>query len=203
MAKTKELSEQKRKQHIQEMKEKLTRHLGSPACLYMDGLTSLKAQEEFLEHILFMEGVEERPLFDQLENGGVLLPHPEKIEAPQLHEKLWEIIHAMALLGHYLSSTDHLSDRQLYEALWHDILREPTAICPPNSNASCHIDILGGCSEEDLQLRLKYYADEEERMNWAEEFPETSLPPREALPYDRDRHLPAPDYARSGSKGIS
>ena len=203
MSKTKELSERKRKHHIREMKEKLTRHLGNPECLYLGGLKSLKAQEEFLEHILFMEGVEERPLFDQLEHGGVQLPHPEKLEEPQLRKKLWEVIRAMALLGHYLSSTDHLSDRQLYETLWHDILREPTAICPPNSNASCHIDILGGCSEKDLQLRLKYYADEEERMHWAEEFPGAPLPPKEVLPYDRDRHLPGPDYTSPRSQDVS
>jgi hypothetical protein len=203
MSKKKELSERKRKQHIREMKEQLARHTGDSEFLYLGGLKSLKAQEEFLEHILFMEGVGERPLFDQLENGGVQLPHPENLEEPQIHAKLWEVIHAMALLGHYLSNTDHLSDRQLYETLWNDILREPTSICPPNSNASCHIDILGGCSEEDLQLRLKYYADEYERMDWAEEFPETPLPPQEALPYDRDRHLPALDHISSRSQEIS
>jgi hypothetical protein len=203
MSKTKDSSEQKRKIHIQEMKEKLARHLGNPECLYLGGLKSLKQQEEFLEHILFMEGVEERPLFDQLEKGGVHLPHPEKLEEPQLHEKLLEVIQAMALLGHYLSSTDHLSDRQLYETLWHSILREPTPVCPPNSNVACHIDILGGYSHEDIQLRLKYYADEEERMDWAAEFPGTPLPPREALPYDRDRHLPAPDYMSPRSQDIS
>ena len=57
----------------------------------------------------------------------------------------------MARLGRYLSSTDHLSDRELYERLWTDILREPTSVCPDDPSMSCHIDLLGGCSDEDLR----------------------------------------------------
>ena len=111
MCKRKESSEQKRKAHIKEMMGKLARHSGNPECIYLGGLKSLKDQELFLENILFMEGVEEYPLFDQLENGGVQLTPPEDLEEQQVHAKLWEVIHAMALLRHYLSSTDHLSDR--------------------------------------------------------------------------------------------
>jgi hypothetical protein len=194
MPEAKESSDQSRKRHIEEMKDKLRRHLGNPESLYLSEFRSLKEEEEFLEHILFMEGAEEQPLFDQLKKAGVQLPHPEDMDGAQLHTKLWEVINSMALLGHYLSSTDHLSDKQLYDVLWHKILREPTPICPDNSKASYHIDILGECSEEDLALRLKYYADEDERLHWAEEFPEDTVPPHEPLQYDRDRHLPAPDY---------
>jgi hypothetical protein len=110
----------------------------------------------------------------------------------QLQTKLWDVINGMAVLGSYLSNTDHLSDRQLYEVLWTDILREPTSVCANNAGIACHIDILGGCSEEDLQLRLKYYADEEERLYWADQYPDDIVPPHEPLPYDRDRRLPVP-----------
>jgi hypothetical protein len=194
MPEAKETSEKARKRHIEEMKDQLRQHLGNPKDLYLGTFKSLKAEEEFLEHILFMEGAVEQPLLDQLENAGVRLMSPEDMDDAQLHTKLWEVINSMALLGHYLSSTDHLSDRQLYDVLWHKILREPSSICPQNSRASCHIDILGGCSEEDLQLRLKYYMEEEERLDWAAEFPEEAIPPKEPLPYDRDRHLPEPEY---------
>ena len=192
MSEEKELSDEKRKRHIKEMKDQLKRHLGNPEFLYLSEFRSLKEEEAFLEHILFMEGAEEQPLFDQLKHAGVRLPRPEDMDDAQLHSKLWEVINSLAHLGHYLSSTDHLSDRQLYESLWHKILREPASVCPDNSTASCHIDILGGCSEEDLLLRLKYYADEDERLYWAEEYPEDTVPPHEPLPYDRDRHLPVP-----------
>jgi len=194
MPETKETSEQARKRHIEEMKDQLKQHFGNPKDLCLGTFKSLKQEEEFLEHIVFMEGAAEQPLFDQLENAGVRLIRPEDMDDAQLHTNLWEVINSMALLGHYLSSTDHLSDRQLYEVLWHKILREPTSICPNNSGASCHIDILGGCSEEDFQIRLKYYMEEEERLDWAAEFPEDTIPPKEPLPYDRDRHLPEPEY---------
>jgi hypothetical protein len=194
MPEAKESSDKIRKRHIEEMKDKLKHHLGNPESLYLSEFSSLKEEEEFLEHILFMEGVEEQPLFDQLKKAGVRLPRPEDMNDSQLHTKLWEVINSLALLGNFLSGTDHLSDRQLYESLWHEILREPAPICPENSTASRHIDILGGCSPEDLQLRLKYYADEEERLNWAQEFPEDTIPQHEPLPYDRDRHLPRRSY---------
>jgi hypothetical protein len=195
MSKAKESQEDNTIKHIQEMKEQLRQFMGHEDFIYLGNFESPKQEEEFLEHILFIEGVGEQPLFDLLEKGGVPLPQPASMDDTQLHAKLWEVINRMALLGCYLSSTDHLSDRQLYEALWTQILREPTSVCPGNPNAACHIDILGGCSEEDLLIRLKYYADEEERLSWEEEFPDDIVPPHEPLPYDRDRHLPAPPYA--------
>ena len=191
MPETGESQDRRRNQHIQEMKEKLRRHFGRSELL-LGEFESPKQEEEFLEHILFMEGVDERPLFEMLEKGGIQLPDPADLDDVQLRTKLWGVINGMSLLGCYLSSTDHLSDRQLYELLWREILREPTSVCPGNANAATHIDILGGCSNEDLMLRLKYYADEEERLDWAEQFPEDVIPDHEAPPYDRDRHLPAP-----------
>lgn len=197
MCSAKESLEQQRKRHIEEMKEQWRQHMGCPEPFPPDTFKNLEDEEEFLEHILFMEGVNEQPLFEILEKGGIELPKPDSLDDGKLHDKLWEVIRSMALLGQYLSSTDHLSDRQLYETLWNDILHEPTSVCPDHSNASSHIDILGGCSEEDIQTRLRYYADEEERLSWMEEFPDDILPPREPLPHDRDRHLPAPPDGHS------
>jgi hypothetical protein len=202
MSKMKELQEDRTSQRIQEMKEQLRQIFGKDGLIYGSNFANPKQEEAFLEHILFMEGVEEQPLLDLLENGGLQIPQPASLDDAQLHTKLWEVINGMALLGCYLSSTDHLSDRQLYELLWNDILREPTSVCPGNPNAAWHIDILGGCSEEDLQTRLKYYAEEDERLSWAEEFPGTIIPPHEPLPFDRDRYLPAPSYTYSRPGGI-
>jgi hypothetical protein len=200
MSKTKESQKDRTIQHIQEMKEKLCQLFGKDGFIFGGNFANPKQEEAFLEHILLVEGAEEEPLFDLLEKGGLQMPQPSSINDSQLHDKLWEVIHGMALLGCYLSSTDHLSDRQLYELLWDELLREPTSVSPGNPNAAWHIDILGGCSEEDLRLRLRYYADEEERLRWAEEFPDDIIPPHEPLPYDRDRFLPAAPttYSRIG-----
>lgn len=60
------------------------------------------------------------------------------------------------------------------------------------------IDILGGCSEEDIKLSQRYYDDEETRRRWAEDFPEDVIPPREDPPFQRDKLLPRPPEARTG-----
>jgi hypothetical protein len=206
MSKTNESVEQKRTEHIREMKEQLRdhlrEHLGESEPSFWSKFKSPEEEEKFLEQMIFMEGVNEQPLFDLIESGGVRLPEPTVLDDAQLQAKLWEVINGMAVLGCYLSSTDHLSDRELYVELWTRILREPASVSPNDSNAAYFIDILGGCSEEDLQLRLKYYADEDERLDWEEQYPEDIIPPHEPLPFDRDRYLPAPSWGNSEPRDI-
>jgi hypothetical protein len=138
--------------------------------------------------------VESAPLttnLQQLEKIGVDVPPPDKLDDRQLHAKLWEVIHGLARLRTFLTSTNHLSDRQLYGLLWGDLLRHEVENLPSDAGWTCHLDILGGCSDEDLQLRLKYYADEADREIWQMEFPDDRIPPHEDPPYDRDAKLPS------------
>jgi hypothetical protein len=192
MSEAKEAREidQKRRQHIKKMKELLKDDFR----LEPGPFGNLEAEERFWEQILLMEGIGEHPLLELLEQSGLHIPPPKSLDEGEMNAKLWEVINAMARLGCYLSSTDHLSDRQLYEVLWEDILREPTAVSPDDSGAACFIDILGGCSEEDLLIRLKFYADEDERGAWTGRYPDDAIPPHEPRPYDRDRHLPRPAF---------
>jgi hypothetical protein len=190
MPKTNEQEELVRRRHIEEMTEEVKRLAGHPDSLFLSPELDPKIQEKFLEQILAFEEAEEVPLFETLEKSGISMPPTKSMDDTQLTAKLWEVIRSMADLGHYLYSTDHLSDRQLYEHLWTDTLREPTAVLPSDSNYSCHIDLLGGWSEEDTQIYLKYYADKEAREDWARRWPEDELPTHEDPPYDRDRHLP-------------
>jgi len=59
------------------------------------------------------------------------------------------------------------------------------------SPASGHwyISPIGSCSEEDNEIYLRYYADDEYREQWHRDFGDP-LPPKEKPPYDRDRFLP-------------
>ncbi|MBN1942904.1 MAG: hypothetical protein JW849_06375 [Phycisphaerae bacterium] len=41
-----------------------------------------------------------------------------------------------------------------------------------------------------IYLHIKYYANEQERQQWAKDFPLDEMPDRETPPYDRDRLLP-------------
>jgi hypothetical protein len=142
--------------------------------------------------------------FEILQRQGVELPAPEMLDDQALHETLWHVIHRLAERNTFLSQTDHLSDRELYEHLWYDSLREGikdlAAVLPPEKltgpDAWIHsIDILGTGSEADLLLHLQYYADDDERAWWAQQYPDLEQPAHVDPPYDRDRHLPQPPDA--------
>jgi hypothetical protein len=98
------------------------------------------------------------------------------------------------LLLVFVEQTDHLSDRELYTHLWTESLREETKATALNANSAYHIQILGGCSEEDMQLYLKYYAEDDFCEQWQKDWPNDPIPAHEDPPYDRDRLLPKPDY---------
>ena len=158
-------------------------------------------EEEFWQHVVAFEEAAWIPPFEMLVNGGLSLPPPDELDDTRLTAKLAEVIQGLALLGAYLHHTDHLSDRELYEYLWHDGLREPAVLQPANPDFAYHLDLIGSGSEEDNDLYLKYYADEDERRSWADEWPDDALPAHEQPPFDRDRHLPTPERLRLAGHG--
>jgi hypothetical protein len=147
-------------------------------------------EDDYPDSLAAFDSAEEKALFGTLVESGVVLPPPEELDDAQVSSKVWEVIHAMAGLGAFLHSTDHLSDRELYTVLWREELREPGILLPDHLDFAWHIDLIGSGSEEDNLLRLKYYADEEERRQWREEWPKDFIPDHEDPPYDRDRLLP-------------
>jgi hypothetical protein len=147
-------------------------------------------EEEFLRHVLEYESAEPISLLRLLENSGLEVPPPDQFDDEGLTLKLKDIIERMATLGAYLLHTDHLSDRALYEYLYHDGLREEAVLFPENPSYAYMIDLTGSGSEEDNRIYLKYYADEQYRRQWANDWPDDPLPEREPPPFDRDRFLP-------------
>lgn len=155
-------------------------------------------EDEFLDNVAAFESEEARPLSEVLVEAGVALPPPDELDDAQVSAKLWEVIHMLALLGTFLHSTDHLSDRELYAELWGDVLLEPAVLMPENAAYACHIDMVGSGSEEHIHLHLKYYADAKERRTWLREWPDDPLPDHEDPPYDRDRLLPQAEARTDG-----
>ena len=147
-------------------------------------------EEEFLRHVLEYETAEPISLFRLLENSGLKLPVPSSLTHDDLTPKLKETIERMSSLGAYLLHTNHLSDRELYEYLYNDGLREEAVLFPENPSYAYMIDLTGSGSEEDNQIYLKYYADAEHRIQWALDWPDDIIPDHENPPFDRDRHLP-------------
>jgi hypothetical protein len=118
------------------------------------------------------------------------VPPPDQLDDAALVVKLKEIVERMASLGAYLLHTNHLSERALYEYLYHDGLREEAVLFPENPTYAYMIDITGSGSDEDNQIFLKYYAGEDYRRRWAKDWPGDPMPEHEDPPFDRDRYLP-------------
>jgi hypothetical protein len=70
-------------------------------------------------------GIVEAIPFDLIVAAGTELPAPDTMDDAQLSGKLQEMIDGLTYLRIALSSTDHLSDRELYTLLWRDELRKP------------------------------------------------------------------------------
>jgi hypothetical protein len=84
----------------------------------------------------------------------------------ELTAKLWEIIQHLADRRVFLTTTNHLNDRELYAYLWSDVLHEATKDLPVDLYSACHIDLLSSGSEEDTFLYLKHFADTAWRADW-------------------------------------
>lgn len=155
-----------------------------------------EVEEGFWKYIVDYEEAPWTTNFQQLESAGVSLPPPDSLKDEELTAKLWEIIQKLALFRVFIEQTDHLNDRELYTHLWTVSLREETKALALGANSACHIQLLGGCSEEDMLLYLKYYADDDFRQQWQKDWPNDPIPAHEDPPYDRDRLLPKPDYGQ-------
>ncbi|MEQ8764360.1 MAG: hypothetical protein RL885_10565 [Planctomycetota bacterium] len=142
------------------------------------------------------EQIPETTLTEKLIADGFTLSPDSELDDAALWKKLHAIIDRLAEWGTYLHSTDHLSDRELYRKLIEEILPEPTkdfeSIQPPGETDGWqhHIDLAGTGSDEDIQIYLRYYCDDEVRERWRRELPGMEIPPKEKRPYDRDRFLP-------------
>lgn len=151
-------------------------------------------QEEFLQRIIDYETAPLTCDYLQLEEAGFVFVDPDSLSDDEVSAKLWELIRALAKMRVFITCTDHLSDRGLYEHLVRESLLETHPDLPGNEYSACHLDLLSRGSEEDTQLYLKYFADEEWRRDWMESFPDYDMPPHEDPPYDRDRLLPEVTY---------
>ena len=110
----------------------------------------------------------------------------------QISEKLWSLLDALAGMRIFVTNTDHLSERKLYELLVTIYIVKPVAQIPMDRCMACMIDIVGAEVEEDPINWLRYYASSRERMEWAKQNVGKYLPAVEQLPYSREDRLPTP-----------
>ena len=147
--------------------------------------------EELLRYLRTIESEPTSTLARQLIADGIELPPPQSLPEDSVYDKLWEVIHGLAHRRHFLDSTDHLSDFELYGFLWEETLSQPTHELDDHlGDCACQVDLVSDGSCESIWYWLRYYADDHDRKDWAEQFPDDPMPEPSAPPYDRDRHLP-------------
>ena len=141
----------------------------------------IAVENEFLESMLQWERAPIVPISEWFD-PPLELPPPDRLNNDEVHRLLNDTIVRLFEKRIVLDFTDHLSDRQLYRVIYRDIL--PAQEKKIDRRGSyLHWD----CSEMegDPEIWLRYYATEEERLLWAEDF-EGPLPPHEDPPFPRD-----------------
>lgn len=147
--------------------------------------------EQFMKSVEAFESAPLTTLSRLLIRDGIQLPPPNSFTEETVHDKLWEVIRAMARHRNFLYSTDHLSDLELYTQLWEETLNNPfEEITPDMGDSAWNIDLTSDGSEESTNLWLDDETDEATRQAWLKQFPEDQLPEPAKPPHDRDRHLP-------------
>jgi len=180
---------------IAEIKQRL--HELSDGTMVHAGTEDLPPEEQaaFWRNVLAFEEGPFTTDFERLVEAGIQLPAPDSMDDGMLTAKLWEVIAALARMRVFLDNTDHLSDRELYEHLWTDFLRDEIPVTEIASQSAWHVDPLMTGSKESTDAWLKYYADEDTRHRWLQDVPDHVMPPHEDPPHDRDRYLPQADDA--------
>jgi ferritin-like protein len=118
----------------------------------------------------------------QLSEIGIEVPPPEALADEDITTALKTLIDGLAMLGIFLTGTDHLDDRRLYTQLATKVIEEEIRDVPPNADMSEFID-LSACVPPGVQ---EDGADEQQADD-------DGIKPKWKKIADRDRTLPRPE----------
>jgi len=188
-------NQRKLKLRIQQLKNQLDVITGGELSMGTgDGDLPLEAELSFLEHMITMETAPRVSWKTKLEREGYTMPAPHTLSDEAMALELWQVIQRLSEQNVFLSCTNHLSDQELYHYLYDDAMNVENFDLPVHPDRACHIDLVSSGSDEDIQLWLRYYADEETRKQWAADYPKEIMPPAEKPPHQRDHLLPEQEY---------
>jgi hypothetical protein len=137
-------------------------------------------EEEIAEFYgnLYGRKFEVKTIREWLADDGYNPPEsPEDVSA-----ELSTLLDHLADIGVVVEFADHLSDHELYAWLIGQ-LGAHLAVTP---GGFVHFSPIGGCSEEDNQIYLAYYATDADRADWKAQFPDDELPTKKDPPHKRD-----------------
>ncbi|MFH1574990.1 MAG: hypothetical protein ABIG68_13480 [Acidobacteriota bacterium] len=112
--------------------------------------------ESHLEHVLAFESVGSGiSLFQGLQEHGVDLPPPEKLDEQQSAEKAREVLYALVGLRIFLVGFEGMTAREFCSTLWNQTLWEGCYVEKRNPGALTIIDISHSLSRQDWQRLLE------------------------------------------------
>ncbi|MDR3197744.1 MAG: hypothetical protein LBU34_07725 [Planctomycetaceae bacterium] len=139
----------------------------------------LRLENEFLASMLEWEVAPVEPIYRWFE-PELHIPSPDSLLDEKVSQVLDDVIAKLFEKKILLDFTDHLSDRELYTLIYRDILpsREKNL---KHRNNFIHWDCSGG----DSDIWLRFYASDEERELWTDNYDEP-LPPKQLPSHQRD-----------------
>ena len=182
-----DLEEIERRMNIHRLKNEANELAGGEMTSFEADEAPAEILEEFWENVVAFERAPLTTLHQKLESDGISMPADGDLDDAQLHEKLWQILRWSAENGAVYESTNHLSDRELYIWLRDDFFHQRENY---EGGMTWHASPIGSYGAEEMVIYHRYYADEESRRDWARDYPEDEMPPREEPPFDRDKLLP-------------
>lgn len=130
-------------------------------------------------------------VFRLLLRDGVKLPSPESVSDEDITTALWAVIGGLAARRIFLTRTDHLSDRALYERLWFHLLRHAVPDARLGSRAAWVLDVGAAGGDDDRRVAPI------DAGSAAPDAPRPPPPSAKGGRHDRDRFLPRPEDAWS------
>jgi hypothetical protein len=145
------ITDQKRAKRADELEENLNRLASGDAVFWTSGNCPAEIRESNLEDILAFESVGSgTSLFEGLQEHGVELPPPEKLDELQSSEKVTEVLRALACLRVFLIGFEDMTAREFYSTLWNQTLWEGCYVEKRNPGALTVIDVSRGLSRSDF-----------------------------------------------------
>lgn len=133
------------------LEEELKSLADGDAVFWTSGNCPAEIRRSNLEDILAFESVGSgTSLFEGLQEHGLELPPPEKLDERQSAEKVTEVLQALASLRIFLIGIEDMTPRQFYSTLWNQTLWEGCYIEKRNPGALTLIDVSHRLSRSDL-----------------------------------------------------
>jgi hypothetical protein len=148
--------DQDQAKRIEDLEDHLKGLTGGDAVFWAPPGMPAEIWESSLEDVLAFESVGSgTSLFEGLQEHGLDLPQPEKLDERQSVEKVAEVLHALAALGIFLVGFDHLDTREFYSTLWNETLWEGCYVEKRNPGAMTIIDVSHRMSRSEIMQTLE------------------------------------------------